>query len=109
MAETRKVLGQLSPAATTLSTLYTVPGATQAVASSFVVCNRGTTNSTFRLSVAIAGAADDNKQYVYYDVAIQGNDTFIATIGLALGAADVIRVYSSSTDLSFSLHGVEIT
>lgn len=109
MAEARKVLGQLSPSATALTALYTVPGATEAVCSTLVVCNRGATNSTFRVSVAVAGAADDNKQYLYYDVAIQATDTFMATLGLTLAATDVVRVYSSSTNLSFALYGVEIT
>ena len=109
MATVYKVLGQSSPAATTETALYTVPAATSAVASSVIVCNRSAVLSTFRISIAIAGAATSNKDYIYYDLPIGANDTFIATIGVTLAATDVVRVYASNTNLSFSLYGSEIS
>lgn len=109
MAETRKVLGQSAPAAATPVDAYTVPGATSAVVSSITVCNRSATATTFRISVAVAGAAADNKQYVYYDEEIKGNTTFIATIGPTLAATDVVRVYATLATLSFNIFGVELT
>lgn len=107
MADTPKVLGQSNPTATTLTDMYTVPGSTTAVGSSLMVANRGATATTFRVSVAVAGAADSNEQYLYYDVAIPANDTFMATLGMTLGAADVVRVYAGDAQLSFNLFGSE--
>lgn len=109
MAETRKILGQAALAATTLTDVYTVPGSTQAVVSSVVVCNRSGSATTFRLSLAVAGAADANKQYLYFDVALPANDTFVATIGIALGAADVVRAYTAGSSVSVNVLGVELT
>ncbi len=109
MAETRKVLGQSNPGAASLTALYTVPGATQAVVSTLAVCNRSAVATAFRVSVAVAGAADAPEQYVYYDVTIAGNDTFAATIGITLGPADVVRVYATLATLSFCLFGVEVS
>jgi len=109
MAETRRVLGQSSPLATTLTAIYTVPGATQAVVSTISVCNRSAVAATFRVSVAVAGAADATNQYIYYDLPLFGNDTFVATVGIALGAGDVIRGYASSADLTFNVFGVQLT
>ena len=40
MADNLKVLGQLDPAATTVTTLYTVPDMTQTTVSSIVAANR---------------------------------------------------------------------
>lgn len=108
MAEARKVLGQSKPAATTLTALYTVPASTQVVGSSLVVCNQGAA-TTFRVSVAIAGAADTPAQYLAYDVAIGANITIVYTLGFTLGAADVVRVYNTLATVSFNLFGVEIT
>ncbi len=107
--ETFKVLAQTNPSATTLTDSYTVPSLTQAVISSIYVANRSATQTSFRVSVAVAGAADNNKQYLYYDVIIPGNDTFVCTVGLSLGAADVIRVYATLATLSFSVFGTEVT
>lgn len=109
MAETRKILGQVALAATTLTALYTVPASTQAVVSSIVVCNRGASATTFRVSLSVAGAADATNQYLYYDVALPANDTFVATIGVALGAADVVRGYAGNANVSMTVLGVELT
>lgn len=107
MATSIKVLGQAKPGATTLTTLYTVPGATTATISTITVCNQSATPTSFRISVRIAGAADTPAQYLYYDVAIAGNDTFAATVGLTLAATDVISVYNTLATCSFNLFGSE--
>lgn len=109
MAEAQLVLGQAAPGATTATTLYTVPGATSAVVSTLVVTNRAATADTFRVSIRIAAAADATKQYLYYDVAIPGNDTFVATIGLTLATTDVVTVYAGTANLTFQLFGIQIT
>lgn len=109
MANTLKVLFQSNPAASTSTDAYTVPGATTATVSSVAVCNQTANPITFRISVAVAGAALATKQYLYFDLPVGGNQTFIATIGITLGAADVVRVYSNSASASFSGFGAEVT
>lgn len=106
--ETLKVLAQSNPSAASLTDAYTVPASTQAVISSVTVANRSATPTSFRISVAVAGAADDNKQYLYYDVPIAGNDTFAATLGISLAATDVLRVYATLATLSFNVFGEQI-
>ena len=107
MANTLKTLGQSAPLAATLTTLYTVPGATSCSVSSISVCNRSATDTSFRVAVRPAGAGISDEHYLYYDVAIPGNDTFIATIGASLEATDVISVYSTLATCSFSAWGQE--
>lgn len=109
MADTFKVLGQVNPAATTLTTLYTVPGATSTTIGSISVCNQAATDATFRISIQVAAAADNAKQYLYYDQTVYANDTYVATIGMTLATTDVVKIYASSTTLSFQAFGVEIT
>lgn len=108
MSETLKILGQAAPAAASLSTLYTVPALTSATASSITICNQNTAKIKFRVSVAIGGAADSSPQYIFYDVEILGNATFVATLGITLAATDVVRVYADTVAVSFNLFGVEI-
>lgn len=108
MAELNKILGQNAPSATTLTDLYTVPASVNVVASSVIVCNRGNTATTFRISLAPAGASNSNEQYLYYDVPISKNNTFVATIGIGLEETDVIRVYAGNGNLSFQAVGVEV-
>src|ERR1700748_958631 len=104
MTESLKVLAQLVPTPITLSDLYIVPTATSTSVSSITVCNQnGSTNILFRVSIAVGGATDDPKQYIYYDLVLGNNDTFIATIGLSLSAGDVVRIKSSDPNVSFNL------
>lgn len=102
------VLAQNNPAAATSTDIYTVAAGKKAVVASIIVCNMGVAGS-FRISVAVAGLALAPKQYLYYDLPIDANDTFIATIGLTLGPADVVRVYASHVNMAFNLSGVELT
>lgn len=109
MATAYKVLGQSEPAATTQTTLYTVPSATQAVCSTLSVCNKAAAAGTFRVRIKVNNAADDDKQFVCYDAPIQAKDTLLLTFGATLGAGDVVTVYASSADQTFQLFGSEIT
>jgi hypothetical protein len=102
-----KVLGQLDSAATTQETLYTVPDLTQTTVSSFLACNRTGSAITFRLRVNIAGASDDDKQFLYYDKSVAANTTFTAVIGMCFGQKDVVKTYASGVNMSFCLFGVE--
>ena len=109
MVDTIKVLGQTNPSATTLTNLYIVPASKSATISSVTICNTGSDATTFRISIAIGGEADSPKQYLYYDLPIPANDTFIATIGVTLATTDIVRVYGGNDDLSFNLFGVEVS
>ena len=108
MAETYQVLAQLTPTLNTLTTAYTVPAATSATVSSIVICNTTGSDSTFRISIQIGGASDAIQQYLYYDLPIANNDTFIATVGLTLATTDVIAVQAANNDISFNIFGVQI-
>ena len=105
MPETFKVVAQVDPPATTLTDAYTV------LSTQFVgkvrICNRGGA-TTYRVSQAVGGAVDDNKQYLAYDTAI-GANTNDEIRGIQLQTADKIRVYAGANTLSFNIIGDEIT
>lgn len=107
MASTYKVLGQINPAATTTTTLYTVPSATSAVCSTLSICNLGV-STTYRIAVRPAGATLENKHYIVYDAAINQYDSVMLTLGITLAATDVVTVYAATTNISFQLFGSEI-
>ena len=109
MADNLKVLGQLDVSATTVTTLYTVPDMTQTTISSIVAANRTGSAITFRLSVHVAGAGADDKQYLYYDKSVSANDSFAIVLGITLNQTDVLKVYASSANMSFNAFGCETT
>ena len=109
MADALKVLGQSDPAATTVTTLYTVPDKTMTTVSSIVAANRTGSAITFRLSVHVEGASADDKQYLYYDKSVAANDSLTIVIGITLNQTDVVKVYTSAVDMSFNMFGCETT
>lgn len=108
MASTYKVLGQSNPAATTDTTLYTVPAATSTVVSTINICNQAASGATFRVAVRPLGAAISAVHYLAFDTVIPANDSIALTMGITLAATDVITVRANTTTLSFSLFGSEI-
>jgi hypothetical protein len=109
MAFNYKVLGQSAPAATTATDIYTAPSATQAVISVITVCNRSSTAASYRIAIRPAGASLANQHYIAYDVVVGGNDSTNISNGYAIAATDVITVYGSTANLSFTISGSEIT
>tara|TARA_R100001369_G_scaffold21721_1_gene39408 strand:+ start:2043 stop:2372 length:330 start_codon:yes stop_codon:yes gene_type:complete len=107
MSDFIKVLGQLDPAATTTTVLYTVPVLAQTTVSSLVICNRTGSGITFRVSVHVAGASADDKQFLFYNEALAASTTRTVVIGMCLNQTDVVKVYASAVDVSFNLFGVE--
>ena len=108
MATTYKVLGQSAPSATTATTLYTCPSATETVISSLVVANQAGTSGTYRIAVRPNGATLAPEHYVVYDATIQANTTAAYTLGLTIDASDVVTIYASASTMSFSAFGSEI-
>ena len=108
MAITYKVLAQSAPSATTNTDVYTVGSGKQATVSTITVCNRGTSSATYRIAIRVAGSALSNEEYIAYDAPVGANDSVTWTIGVTLGAADVVTVYASTANLSVNIFGAEI-
>lgn len=104
-----RVLGQSNPAATTLTTLYTVPAATATILSTLSVANLSASPVTFRVAIRPAGAAVANQHYIAFDAALAANDSVFLTLGISLAATDVVSVFASSATVAFSVYGSEIT
>jgi len=109
MATAYKILGQSAPSATTDTNVYTVPSATESVISTIIVANRGTAQATYRIALRPNGDTIANSHYIAYDATVPANDSIALTFGLTLDAADIITVYASTSDLTFSVFGSEIS
>lgn len=94
---------RIKPSAASLTTLYACPALTTAVISSIVVANLSNVATSFRVALRPLGAAIDDSHYIYYDVTIAGNDTFVFTGGITCIASDIISVYATLATLSFNL------
>jgi hypothetical protein len=105
----KKVLGQVNPSATTLTTLYTVPSAKEAVVSTISVANLTTSAAIFRIAIRPGGASIANQHYIAYDITLGASDSTLITVGITLATTDVISVYASTANVAFSAFGDEAT
>jgi len=62
---------------------------------------------TFRVAVRPDGDTLANLHYIVYDASVAANDSLFLTIGVTLAATDVVTVYASSADFTFSAFGSE--
>ena len=107
MSNPVNVIAQAAPAAATLTDLYTVPALTQSAVGTFVACNQNGSSVLVRVAIALAGAADTRKQYLYYDAVLPPNTTIELISNMTLNTTDVVRVQTDTTNVSFNLFVVE--
>jgi hypothetical protein len=108
LAATYKVLGQVNPSATTATTAYTVPSATETVISTITVCNAGAAPASYRIAVRPNGETLATKHYIVYDSTVAPQTTDTLTLGITLDATDVVTVFTSTANFAFNLFGSEI-
>ena len=119
MADALKILGQRTGEAAE-NVLYTVPENTQTTISSIVICNRESSDNTYRIAIREngGGKADATDtvtvavtvdQWIAYDTKVWANTTSQICAGITLNDNDDIVVYSSDANVSFSCYGVETT
>lgn len=109
MANTYKLLGQQNPG-TTWTALYTVPAASSAVLSTVVVCNTSTSARSFRLAaVSTSSAVPSGSHGLAWDTAIPANESIVMTMGATMSGSYCLKAYGSTTDVTFTAFGMEIT
>jgi hypothetical protein len=88
-------------AATSSTTLYTVPSATQTLVTSFVVTNTASSDATYTITM--------NGVDVATDVPVAANDTTIIEFKQLLEATQTLAASASATSVNFSVSGLEIS
>jgi len=99
MAVTSKTLARTA-AATSSTTLYTVPSATTTVVTDIVVANTDAASATFTISL--------NGVVFANTVTVGGNDSTIIQVKQPLAATQTITGLASATTVNFHIGGVEI-
>jgi hypothetical protein len=100
-----KVLGQTGDASSEV-TLYTAPPGVETKVY-VIACNRGSA-ATYRVALVPGGGATGNENYIEYDEALPANKSYSSRT-FTLEATDVIRVQSSTANVSFTALGAEQT
>jgi hypothetical protein len=97
-----------TPAATTESTLYTVPDANVAVASSLRVTNENASTTSLTVAVYPGGGGTSYKLLKTYALPTNQTMDVLSGVSCILEAGDVLKVTSSVSDVDFWLSYLEI-
>ena len=100
MAVTSKALARTA-AATSSTTLYTVPSSTTAIVTNIVVTNSAATSATFTITL--------DSIDLFKDAAIAANSTAMFDLKQALATTKIIAGLASATTVRFHISGVEIS
>ena len=87
-------------AATSSTTLYTVPASTTTVVTNILVANTATSSATYDLLLDDVSIAND--------VVIGGNDTVSIDLKQTLATTKTIKGLASAVTVNFHISGVEI-
>lgn len=98
------LLGNSAPAATTNTTVYTVP-ASKVATFNISLVNTTATPIAFRVGIS-AGANPTGAEWIEYDAILQPNDVFERT-ALVAGQNERVVVYGSALGLSARVYGFE--
>ena len=99
MATTTKVLARTA-AATSSTTLYTVPSATTAIITNIVVTNTAASAATFTVKI--------NSIDILSGVSIAANTSAFFDLKQVVPATQVVAGSASATTVNFHISGVEI-
>lgn len=98
------ILGQSAPAATTNTTVYTVPASTTATFN-VNICNTGTAPVDVRLAIS-ATSTPSASEFVEYDVTILAG-TVLERTGFVAQATKNVVVYTTAATVAVSVYGYE--
>jgi hypothetical protein len=102
-----KVLGQINPAANTLTNVYVVPASYTSVVSSLLICNQASSNTLISIAVQPTANTIATKHYLVYNATIGPNDSIPYTIGITLGPGDVLSANTTSSSVSITAFGMQ--
>lgn len=91
---------------TTLTDIYSV-AASKVARVKIIVCNRSSSNKTFRVAISKNAASISDSHYISYDGVLSSNETIEFYSEFMLNSSDIVRVYGSTSDVSFTVNGVE--
>ena len=98
-------LGAIDIAASTYTTVYTVPASKVAVFT-VSICNRNTLPARIRLSLSSTTGTPSNSEFIEYETVVDAFGVLERT-GIVLDATKVLTAYSDISGLSIVAFGYE--
>jgi hypothetical protein len=115
MPQNYKVLGQVLPAANTITNVYVTGASTSAVINSIYICNQSTSNTEYEIIVRPINQALSGRHYYTID-SLKAADATVLQLGITMGPDTILAANTkyktgeiASANVSYNAFGLEIT
>jgi hypothetical protein len=108
-----KILGQIQTTANVLTTIYTVPAATNTMITTITICNQSSNDSVFiNVAANISGSAVTTRNFIVSGYSLGGAETLVLEPRISLNVGSILSANitgaNASSNISINAFGVEI-
>jgi len=108
-----KILGQIQTTANVLTTIYTVPAATNTMITTITICNQSSNDSVFiNVAANISGSAVTTRNFIVSGYSLGGAETLVLEPRISLNVGSILSANitgaNASSNVSINAFGVEI-
>ena len=107
-----KILGQIQTTANALTTIYTVPAATNTMISSITICNQSQNTVSVNVAANVSGSAVTTRNFIVSGYALGAAETLVLEPRISLNVGSILSANitgaNASSNISINAFGVEI-
>jgi len=107
-----KILGQVQPTANVLTTIYTVPAATNTMVTTITVCNQSANTVSVNVAANLSGSAVATRNFIVTSYALDAAETLVLEPRISLNVGSILSANitgaNASSNVSVNAYGVEI-
>ena len=107
-----KILGQVQPTGNILTTIYTVPAATNTMISTITICNQSVNTVSINVAANVSGSAVSTKNFIVSGYSLGAAETLVLEPRISLNVGSILSANitgaNASSNISINAFGVEI-
>ena len=107
-----KILGQIQTTANVLTTIYTVPAATNTMISTITICNQSPNTVSVNVAANVSGSAVTTRNFIVSGYALGAAETLVLEPRVSLNVGSILSANitgaNAASNVSINAFGVEI-
>jgi len=108
MPTTYEILGQISPAANTLTNVYVTPASTNAIVSTITIHNHIDANASYSLFVRPINEAANDKHFIIRGGVIPTRELISITGAVTMNGDCILACNTSKSGITFNAYGAKV-
>ena len=109
MAQSYKVLGQITPTANTLTNVYVTGASASSIVGTITLHNFSDSNTSYSLVVRPINESIDNKHYIVRGGILPARELITITGAVTMNSSAILAANTGGSSVSINAYGVEIS